>query len=104
MNARRNISVRARKRHVADLDGLLAPAVSVASSGGENAPCRSRTPDRLIAICPAFGNIARARVASPRTAAGRGDLPRFVGNLVDRGSAGKPWKSPEIYEPRVFVI
>jgi hypothetical protein len=57
-----------------------------------------------MAICPAFGNIARARVASPRTAAGRGDLPRFVGNLVDRGSAGKPWKSPEIYEPHVFVI
>jgi len=38
MNARRNISARARKRHVADLDGLLASAVSVASRGGENAP------------------------------------------------------------------
>jgi len=69
MNARRNISARARKRHAADLDGLLASAVSVASGGGENAPCRRRTPGRLIAICPAFGNIARARVASPRTAA-----------------------------------
>ena len=80
--ARRNISARARRRQVAELDGLLASAVSVASRGGENAPCRSRTPGRLIAICPAFGNIARARVASPRTAAGRGDLPRFVGNWL----------------------
>jgi hypothetical protein len=76
MNARRNISARARKRHVADLDGLLASAVSVASRGGENAP-----------------------------------LPKAHARQIDRDlsrlwqhRARKPWKSPEIYEPHVFVI